>query len=289
MTAAIDLDAYFRRIGYTGERTPTPETLRAIHVRHATAIAFENLNPLLKWPVRLDLESLEQKLGREGRGGYCYEQNLLLSHALNALGFQVTGLAARVLLDVDGPANEITPRTHMLLRIDLHGETYVADVGFGGLTLTGPLRLELDIEQATPHEAFRLIRADEDFVMQVSIRDAWKPLYRFDLQQQLLPDYEVRNWYVSTHPDSLFVTGLIAARPAQDRRYALRDNELRVHHLNGRTERRVLTSAAELRATLEGEFRLTLPQAPELDLALSRIIQNKLTDMPRNIAFQGGL
>jgi arylamine N-acetyltransferase len=67
------------------------------------------------------------------------------------------------------------------------------------------------------------------------------------------------------------VNGLIAARPASDRRYALRNNELAVYGLNGNTERRVLTNAAELRATLEGAFRLTLPDAPELDAALERL------------------
>jgi len=267
----FDLDAYLTRIGYTGERVPTLATLAAIHVRHTETIAFENLDPLMGRPVRLDPESLQQKMVQGGRGGYCYEHNLLLKQALDAQGFSVTGMAARVLLDVDGPADAITPRTHMLLRVDLDGKTYIADVGFGGMTLTGPLKLELDIEQTTPHEPYRLIRVDEDFVLQVRIRDAWKSLYGFDLQKQALSDYEVRNWYVSTHPDSLFVTGLIAARPAPDRRYALRNNELRVHHLNGRSERRVLTSAADLRETLASDFLVKLPDAPELDAALERL------------------
>jgi N-hydroxyarylamine O-acetyltransferase len=80
------------------------------------------------------------------------------------------------------------------------------------------------------------------------------------------------DWYLSNHPDSHFVNGLIAARPAPDCRYALRNNELAVHHLNGSTERRVLVTANELRAALEGTFRLTLPEAPELDEALGRLI-----------------
>ncbi len=92
----IDLDAYFQRIGYDGERTPTLATLRAIHARHATMIPFENLSPLLRQPVRLDLSSLQDKLIHQGRGGYCFEHNLLLRAALLALGFQVRGLAARV-------------------------------------------------------------------------------------------------------------------------------------------------------------------------------------------------
>lgn len=159
MTAAIDLDAYFQRIGYTGERTPTLDTLRALHVRHTEAIPFENLNPLLKWPVRLDAPSLEQKLVRDGRGGYCFEQNRLLRHVLEALGFSVKGLAARVVWNA--PEGAITARTHMLLRVDLNEQPYIVDVGFGGQTLTGPLRLEPDTEQTTPHEPFRLLLAPQ--------------------------------------------------------------------------------------------------------------------------------
>jgi N-hydroxyarylamine O-acetyltransferase len=264
----IDLDAYFARIGYAEPRCATLETLRGIHARHAQAIPFENLNPLLKWPVRLDPASLEQKLVRDGRGGWCYEHNLLLSHALRALGFRVTWLAARVLYNAaEGAA---PARSHMLLRIDLDDQPYIADVGFGGLTLTAPLRLEADTEQSTPHEPFRLIRAGEEFVQQAKIHGSWKSLYRFALHEQLLADYEVSNWYLSNHPESIFVTGLIAARPDPGRRYTLRNNELLVHHLDGKTERRVITSAAELRAALEGPLRVRLPVSPQLDAVLER-------------------
>jgi len=147
----------------------------------------------------------------------------------------------------------------------------VADVGFGGQTLTGPLRLETDVERATPHGLFRLLRLGEGFVMQANIRRAWTPLYRFDLNEQLLADYEVTNWYLSNHPESRFVKGLLAARADRDRRYALQDSQFAVHYLNGDTERRTLSSAAELRAVLEENFRLTLTDLPELDAALERV------------------
>ena len=269
MTPEFDLDAYFARIGYSGPRPPTIDTLAAIHACHPQAIPFENLNPLLGWPVRLDAASLQQKLLREGRGGYCFEQNLLLYHALQALDYKVTGLAARVLWNQEGA---VRARSHMLLLVDLDRGPYVADVGFGGLTLTTPLRLATELEQATPHEPFRLIGTGGAFVMQAHVGDAWKSLYRFDLQEQLLPDYEVTNWYLSNHPDSQFVTGLIAARTQPDRRYALRNNELVVHHVTGGTERHVLTSVAGMRKALEDPFRLALPVGPELDAALARLI-----------------
>ncbi|MGH8772336.1 MAG: arylamine N-acetyltransferase family protein [Burkholderiales bacterium] len=266
---SFDLDAYLERIGHTGSLAPTLDTLAAIQPRHTETIAFENLNPLMGWPVRLDAKSLQQKMVRDGRGGYCYEHNLLLKYALAALGFRVTGLAARVLWDA--PEGVVTPRSHMLLRIDLERQIYIADAGFGGVTLTAPLRLEAGIEQATPHEPFRLVAAGDEFIEQVKIRGAWVPLYRFGLAEYLLPDYEVSNWYLSNHPGSRFVTGLLAARPAPDRRYAMLNNQLAVHHLNGSTERRVIPNAVEMRWTLEGAFGLTLPDAPELDAALERL------------------
>lgn len=270
--ATIDLDIYFTRIGYDGSRKPTLNTLRAIQLRHTETIAFENLNPLMGWPVRLDVESLQQKLVRDGRGGYCFEQNLLLKHALGALGFHVTGLAARVLWNM--PDGVLPPRSHMLLLVDLDGRRFIVDVGFGGVTLTGPLHLEADIEQATPHEPFRLVKADDEFIEQVKIGGHWVSLYRFSLAEQLLPDYEMANWYLSTHPDSRFVTGLLAARPAPDRRYGLLNNQLTVHHRNGGKDRRLITTVADMRETLEGAFQIVLPDAPELDVVLARLTAN---------------
>ena len=269
MTSGLDVDAYLERIGYTGPRTVSLDTLDAMHLHHPQAIPFENLNPLLRWPVRLDAASLQQKLVRDGRGGYCYEHNLFFSHVLRQLGFRVKWLAARVMWNV--PEGIVRPRSHMLLLIDLDNRRYVADVGFGGLTLTAPLRLEADIEQSTPHELFRLIASGDGFVMQAKCGDSWRSLYAFDLQEQVLSDYELVNWYLCNNPASHFVTGLVAARPDRECRYALRGTELTVHHVNGGTERRLLTSSEEVRASLEQMFHLTLPESPELETALQRM------------------
>ncbi|MEJ0036921.1 MAG: arylamine N-acetyltransferase [Gammaproteobacteria bacterium] len=265
----MDLDAYFARIGFNGARVPTLGTLRELHLAHAQAIAFENLNPLLGWRVPLDPLSLEEKLVHSGRGGYCFEQNALLATALRELGFKVTGLAARVLWNA--PEEAIRARSHMLLKIDLDGESHIADVGFGGLTLTGPLRLIADREQPTPHERFRLAGIDDGFRLQARIGDAWKSLYRFDLQPQNDVDYEVYNHYMSTHPTSHFRSMLIAARPVPGGRYALSNNQLAIHRIGAPSERRVLASVDELREVLESMFGLTLPPTAELDPALARV------------------
>jgi N-hydroxyarylamine O-acetyltransferase len=267
----VSLNAYFQRINYLGDRSPTLKTLQAIHLCHARSIAFENLSSWLKQPVSLDLISLQQKLIHQGRGGYCFEQNLLLRSVLIALGFRVTNLAARVLWNL--PEGTTTARSHMLLRVDIDGEQYIADVGLGGLTLTAPLSLTPDLEQSTPHEPFRLIVVDSIYILQAYTGQAWKSLYCFDLQEQLLLDYEVSNWYVSTYSTSLFVTTLIAARPNSDRRYALQNNQLTTHHLDGYKHEHILTTVTELRDTLENTFRLHLPAIAGLDHALQRLVE----------------
>jgi N-hydroxyarylamine O-acetyltransferase len=270
MNTSFDLDAYFERIGYSGPRSATLDTLAALHALHPAAIAFENIDPLLRRPVRLDETTLQQKLVRDGRGGYCYEHNLLFRGALEMLGFPVTGLAARVMWNA--PEHATRPRSHMLMRVDVAGVAYIADVGFGGLTLTAPLRFAPDVEQATPHELFRLTRSGSEFILQARVKEAWRSVYRFDQSEQLLPDYEVASWYNSTHPDSHFLSSLIAARAVSGARYALLNNELAVHHLNGVTERRVLQSTADILAALSQTFGITLRDLPELAPALQRFV-----------------
>jgi len=272
MPSAFDLDSYFARIGYEGSGAPSPETLISIHRLHPQAIPFENLDPFLRRPVLLDAVSLHRKLVEGQRGGYCYEHNLLLGHVLKELGFDITGLAARVLWKI--PEGLVRPRSHMLLLIRVDGTRYVADVGFGGLTLTSPLRLEVDIEQPTPHEPFRLRTAGDGFVMEAQIAATWKPLYRFDLQEQFLVDYEVSSWYLSNHPASPFITSLMAARPDCGRRYALHNNRFTVHPLDGDTETRAVASSAELREILETVFRIALPGGPEVGAALQSLTES---------------
>jgi N-hydroxyarylamine O-acetyltransferase len=263
-----DLDSYLERIGYTGSRTPTLATLRALHRLHPLAIPFENLNTLLRRPVPLDLPSLERKLVHSRRGGYCFEQNLLFKHALGALGFETKALAARVVWE--RPAGELRARTHMVLLLALEGRRYLCDVGFGGLTLTAPLELVPLLEQETPHETFRLVEDGQELALEAHVRGQWKPLYRFDLQEQQLVDIEVLNHYVTSHAESPMLSRLIVARVAEDRRFALANGELRTHHLRGRSELRTIADVAELRALLDSTFGIEVPPGEDVDAALAK-------------------
>lgn len=263
MNDAIDLDAYFARIGYRGPRAATRETLRALHAHHPAAIAFENLDPVMGRPVPLDAAALDAKLVRGGRGGYCFEQNGLFLRVLWALGFSATGLSARVLR---GRPESQSPRSHMLMKVDLSDGSYIADVGFGSLTLTEPLRLGTLAEQATSHGIFRIVPTEDEYEVQALLGGEWETQYRFSAQRYYLQDYESLNWYRATHPASPFVTTLMAARPVPGARLGLRNNRYTVRYVDGReAERRTLTSSADIASVLVNDFGIALP-GPHVDL-----------------------
>jgi len=267
----LDLDSYLKRIGYSGSRNATLETLRALQGKHPLAIPFENLDTLTGTPVKLDVSSLERKLVHSRRGGYCFEQNLLFKHVLAGFGFDVTALAARVVWE--RPA-EVRARTHMVLLVDLDGRRYICDVGFGGLTATAPIELTPNVEQPTPHETFRVVSIPSEFAVEARVRDEWKRLYQFDLQEQLQVDIELLNHYVMSHAESPMRSRLLAARAAPDRRFGLGSGILSVHHLHGASEQRRIGNVDELKRVLDSTFGIDVPAGGDVDAALARVLES---------------
>jgi N-hydroxyarylamine O-acetyltransferase len=220
----VDLDAYFSRIGWVGNPRPTAKVLEELHLAHATHIPFENLDILLGRPINLDLESLQGKLVYGRRGGYCFEQNTLFAAVLEQLGYHVTRLAARVRYN----ATRVLPRTHMLLKVDGEGASWLADVGFGGGGILTPIHLTADQNSLQFSWTYRLIREEDAWVLQSLQGDGWSDLYAFTEEPQYPVDFEMANYYVSTHPKSIFVQLLLAQLPTPEARYILRNRELTI-------------------------------------------------------------
>lgn len=270
MSQKVNLNAYFERIGFAGSIAPTLATLETIHALHPASIPFENLDPLLGLPVSLDLGAIERKLLAEGRGGYCYEHNLLLQAVLRELDFPVKSFAAQVLWS-DPDATD-RPATHMLLAVEISGTLYIADVGFGGLTLTAPLKLRADIEQPTPHETFRLTGGDPLWRLEARIGEAWKPLYAFEAVEKSVGDYAEANDRHSADPESPFRQHLLVALAPEGKRLALHDNRLTIREADQPAETRLLTSLAEMHDVLTDTFDIHLPNAELLDPRLEAIL-----------------
>ncbi|MET8539839.1 arylamine N-acetyltransferase [Kitasatospora sp. NPDC004799] len=256
----LDLDAYLARIGYAGERRPTPEVLRALHTAHVSALAFENLEVVLGRPVRLDLESLQAKMVRRRRGGTCCEHTLLYAAALEAIGFTFTATASRVRLGED----RIRPATHYSLRVELGGEAWFTDVGFGGEGLLEPIRLrdgEVARQSGWTYELVRQPGPTPGTAGPLLLRrwrtDGWFDLYAIGTEPRFPVDFTVTSHFTSTHPRSPFHDKLLVQRPAADQRLVLRDTEL-TRLLPDRPEERRRVPAGELPGLLDEEFGVAL-------------------------------
>ncbi len=270
MAEKVNLKAYFDRIGFAGSIAPTLATLEMLHALHPATIPFENLNPLMGEPVRLDQPSLERKLLAERRGGYCFEHNLLFMRILADLDFAVRPLLATVVWN--SPDNIERPPTHLLLLVEVNGQNYIADVGFGGQTLTAPLRLRADVEQPTPHETFRLTNADSTWTLETRIGEDWRPLYLFTLDAAEEAAIAAINTAMATDPTSPFTRELRVALSPGGRRLKLLDGSFTIQPVDGEKERREITRMETMRSVLTEEFGLALPQGEALELALARVL-----------------
>jgi N-hydroxyarylamine O-acetyltransferase len=263
MSDAFGLENYLARIGYRGPAAVNLETLKALQAAHLEAIPFEGIDPLLGRSVKLDLPSVQAKLVDGSRGGYCFEHNLLFRAALDAIGFQVTGLAGRPRWIVP-PGSPLGPKTHMTLKVDLADGAYLVDVGFGACLLDAPLQLKTDVEQTTALGTYRLTASDGLFLLSAKRQAGWRDMYVFDLQPQIQADYELGNWFTSTSPVVPFTTRLVMERIAGNRRYKLVNRLLSTETRDGEViAERMLQNASELSEAMRDTFKVTPPVRPE--------------------------
>ncbi|WP_116247912.1 arylamine N-acetyltransferase [Nocardiopsis sp. FIRDI 009] len=223
----LDLELYLERIGLAGDLPPTLDTLRALHRAHLAAIPFENLQIVLGRPILLDVPALTDKMVRRRRGGYCYEQNLLFASVLDRLGFTFTALSARVLVGAQGHPR---PSTHALLKVDVDGTPWLADVGFGGGGMLEPFPF-VDGHQARQGGwGLRLDRVDDISADEWLLRGfdgaGWGPLYSFTTDARLPQDYAIFSHYLASHPRSPFTGRLMAQTIGSDVQRLLMDTTL---------------------------------------------------------------
>ncbi len=204
-----DPGAYLQRIGLRGR-----PAVADVHRAHLTSIPFENLDPQRGVPVSLVPEDLERKLVQERRGGYCFEQNMLLKAALEHLGADVELLLARVRLGA--PPGAVRPRTHLVLRVEAEGSSWHADVGFGLGSLLEPIPFGPGAAHEHAGWRFRVVEEGAVLVLQTERDDGWVDLYGFDPEPVTMADVEAANWHTATHPRSPFVNGLVVATQRGD-------------------------------------------------------------------------
>lgn len=250
----VDVAAYLERIGYSGSRIPSADTLRDIHRAHLFSVPFENLDIGWGREIRMDQEALVRKIVEYHRGGFCYELNGAFAVLLQALGFTVTLLSARVPCadGSDGPEFD-----HLTLRVDLN-EPWLADVGFGDC-FVDPLRLQVGLEQEQQGKWFRIVEASDSLRLERrEVEAGWKTEYLFSLEPRRLNEFAGMCRYHQTSPQSPFTRKRVCSRATPDGRITLSEMQL-ITTSGDRREERLLKSEAEWQAALADHFGVQVP------------------------------
>jgi N-hydroxyarylamine O-acetyltransferase len=239
-----NLALFARAAHLTGPFLPDLETLQVLHRAWPQTIPFENIDALLSRPVSIEVADIAEKMLIKRRGGYCFEHNLLFRQILQQVGFAVTPHLARVVWGLEQP--EARPQTHMLLLVTLNGDKYLADVGFGGVSLTAPLRLEEGEQQG-----MLLERTGDQWLLSLGDDAGKKLMYVFDERPCELPDILVASHFVATHESSLFRHNLVMAGLRNGEQYNLFNQHLTIH---GREKTEQQTQTFEEFARVVSQF-----------------------------------
>lgn len=262
MTPSDRLSAYLSRIGLAAAPPVSGEGLIALQAAHRSRIPFENLDVMLGRPILIDSASAFDKLVTQRRGGYCFEQNRLFADMLEEMGFPVRPLLARVLLGA--PPESVTPRTHVLLHLEVDGAPWIADAGFGG-SFTPPMPL---LDQATAQtkdgarHRLRKIGRPGDLSGEWVLERAgpggeWLAQYCFDLSPVAPIDLEQCNHWTSTRAETRCTSFHILSIALPDGFVAMTDQSLTITRGEHREEK-VIGSAQDYRATLATLFGIAL-------------------------------
>lgn len=251
-------ESYLRHLDIPAPKQPDLAYLDRLIAAHQNRVAFENVDVLLDRSIHIDADAVFAKVVERQRGGYCYELNNLFARLLLALGYQIELLGGRVRwgLPLDAPQ---TMLSHLMLRVLLPEGPHLADVGFGSATPWRAVPLTGEMPGDLPYR----LRSQEDGTGEVQLENfraetGWAACYRFGSEVNAWVDCIPRNWYTSTHPNSVFRQMLMTARSEGEWRLTLANGNFNKRHRDGRLETRKIEDASELVEVLRNDFLLNL-------------------------------
>ncbi|MEH6448388.1 MAG: arylamine N-acetyltransferase [Oleispira sp.] len=233
------------------------EFLRELQSKHIARYSFNSLAAVLGQDISLEVGVIFNKIVEKQRGGYCFEHNKLVLNVLAQLGFNVRLLMAKVIYnrDVD------VARTHRVTLLNLNGDDYIVDTGFGHFGARFPVKLELGLEQDQGDAVYRIVQnSHNDYCYQVFKDDAFFTLYTFNLHHYSEAECLPAHFYSHKSPDAAFVNNLVVCRKFYNDILSLRNSEF-FRISNSETVTTVITSAKQLHQILTETFELDLDSA----------------------------
>jgi N-hydroxyarylamine O-acetyltransferase len=254
MTQNEKIQAYLKRIGFTGKPELNYDTLHTLQRLHLQSIPYENLDIMREIPLSLEPDGIFEKIVIRNRGGYCFELNGLFTWLLRTLGFPVTEYMSRFLRD----EKEIPMRRHRVLRVTCGGKDYLADVGVGSMVPRKPLEMICGVVSEQGRERYKLEKEHFfGYVLYEWRKEAWSRVYSFTEEEQLFKDYVMPSYYCEKHPDSYFRTMDMVHLFTENGRKSVAGREVRIFTPQGVEVTKPATEA-EYEGLLEKHFGIRL-------------------------------
>jgi len=222
---------YLTRIGV--ERSPPgPDLawLRELQAAHLVTVPFENLDVFDRRGVTTDLAWSLPKVVERRRGGWCFELNGAFGWLLREVGYTVDYVSCQVYgADGWGP-----PLDHCALVVQLDGERWFVDVGFGDCCMV-PVPIVDGEHDAVPRNV-RFTTAGRSFRMEERAVDGmWSDSLKGTFEARTLADFAPRSAFLQTEPGLSWTQRRFATRAtaADGSRVILRNDVFRVREGRG--------------------------------------------------------
>lgn len=253
-TPKIDVERYLRRAGYEALSLPTLDYLKKLHKNHLLSIPFENLDIHWQRQIVLEIEKIYEKIVLSKRGGFCYELNGLFYALLLNLGFSCRLISCRVYND---KGEESADYDHMAIIVDLEGDLYLADVGFGELFLE-PKKIVLDHVLIDYNKYFKFsLSADNEFILSSSSdASSFKREYIFSTETKQFIEFMPRCDWQQTSKDSHFTQNKVCSIATAEGRISLTSDKL-IKTVKGVRQETKLLNADDFNSKLKELFGIS--------------------------------
>jgi N-hydroxyarylamine O-acetyltransferase len=187
------------------------------------------------------------------------EHGMLFSAVLERLGFDPVRHSARVLMQ--RPLAE-APRTHMFLTVQIDGQRYVVDPGFGSLGPSKPIPL-IDAEGDPSQAGHWMARSGDRWIMRARSAGEALDVWSSTLESENPVDFRMANHYTSTYPESPFVTNMMLRAVTPEGYVTVMNRNVKIWR-GDEYSSSVLANRQALRSLLDEHFGFDLAEAESL-------------------------
>lgn len=249
--SSFNSDTYLKLLGLSSPVAANLEFLERLQFAHLHRVPFENLDIHRGAPILLELDHLFQKIVVQRRGGFCYELNGLLFGLLKSLGYDCWLVSARV---YEGPRKYSPFFDHMAIVVQIDGDLYLTDVGFGDFSRR-PILLQQNNQTVDQERIYEVDRYYQYYRVKLLQDSGAVPEYIFKLRSYAWQDFQNRSLFHQSNPKSHFQKGPVITKLTEQGRVTLTNQKLILH---GETQ--AIKEQSTFEVLLQRHFGLSWPQ-----------------------------